>query len=500
VSKAIIWFRRDLRLADNPALQALLEDGHLPLAVYIHDEPDPDWQLGAASGWWLHHSLVALKQSLQQLGSDLLILSGDAQQELSQLIKRTGAEAVYWNRCYEPAFVKRDEALKKQFKQQGISVCSYSANLLREPWQHLKKDGTPYRVFTPFWKSLCKIGPSRDTVAIPQRIPAFPGGKQANNLPIESLGLLPTIDWDRAFYTHWHPGEDGAWTALEDFCESRLNSYKTSRDFPEQSGTSRLSAHLHFGEISPLQLWHYLLQWGASETSPGTLTAVEAWLRQLGWREFSHHLLYHFPHTSLQALDTRFDRFPWRTDYAASLASWQQGQTGIPIVDAGMRELCATGYMHNRVRMIVASLLTKNLRIPWQEGARWFWDTLVDADLANDTMGWQWTAGSGADAAPFFRIFNPVLQGEKFDKAGVYVRRWVPELANLENKYIHQPWSAGPDTLADAGIRLGREYPEPVVDLKESADSLRAGLPCARGQGRRGRRTGPQSWQRHPGV
>ena len=468
MSTAILWFHRDLRLADNPALQALLQDEHLPVPVFIYDEPDPDWPLGGASAWWLHHSLVALKQSLRQLGSDLLILSGDAQQQLSQLIRQTGAEAVYWNRGYEPAFVKRDEALKRQFKQQGINACSCSANLLREPWQHLKKDDTPYRVFTPFWKSLYKIGPSRNTVTIPDHLPAPPKNRLPKSPPIESLGLLPTVPWDKAFYQHWQPGEDGAWNALKDFCDTRLNGYKTDRDIPEISGTSRLSAHLHFGEISPLQLWQYLLQWGASETSHGTLTAVEAWLRQLGWREFSHHLLYHFPHTALQPLDKRFECFPWRTDYTESLTGWQNGQTGIPIVDAGMRELWATGYMHNRVRMIAASLLTKNLRIPWQEGARWFWDTLVDADLANNTMGWQWTAGSGADAAPFFRIFNPVLQGEKFDKAGAYVRRWVPELAGLENKIIHQPWSAEPNTLAKAGIRLGREYPEPVVDLKTS--------------------------------
>jgi len=468
VSTAIIWFRRDLRLADNPALQALLADGHLPVAVYIHDEPDPDWRLGAASAWWLHHSLVALKQSLQKLGSDLLILSGDAQQRLSKLIDQTGAGAVYWNRSYEPALLKRDAAIKTCLKQRGIDVCSYSASLLREPWQLLKKDGTPYRVFTPFWKSLYKIGPSRNIVTTVEGVPALPKGKQAESLTIESLGLLPTVAWDKTFYTHWQPGEDGAWHALEIFCETRLIRYKTDRDSPKISGTSGLSAHLHFGEISPLQLWHSLLNWSATEASPGTLSAVEAWLRQLGWREFSHHLLYHFPHTSLQPLDTRFERFPWRTDYADTLTRWQKGQTGIPIVDAGMRELWATGVMHNRVRMITASLLTKNLCIPWQEGARWFWDTLLDADLANNSMGWQWTAGSGADAAPFFRIFNPVLQGEKFDPAGVYVRRWVPELANLGNKFIHQPWAAGPDTLKHAGIRLGREYPEPVVDLKTS--------------------------------
>jgi deoxyribodipyrimidine photo-lyase len=457
-----------LRLADNPALQALLQDGHLPVPVFIHDEPDPDWQTGGASAWWLHHSLVALKQSLQQLDSDLLIYSGDAQRHLLKLAQKTGAEAVYWNRCYEPAFVNRDEKVKEQLRLQGIDAYSHSAGLLREPWQHLKKDNTPYRVFTPFWKSLCIIGPSRDPAAKPDVLPARSGSNHPDSQPIESLGLLPVIHWDKAFYSHWHPGEEGAWNAINDFCDTRLIDYKTDRDIPEKTGTSRMSAHLHCGEISPLQLWHYLSQLAASDASPGTVSAVEAWFRQLGWREFSQHLLYHFPHTTLQPLDKRFECFPWRTDYADTLASWQQGQTGIPIVDAGMRELWTTGYMHNRVRMIAASLLTKNLLIPWQEGARWFWDTLVDADLANNTMGWQWTAGSGADAAPFFRIFNPVLQGEKFDKDGVYVRRWVPELASLGDKFIHQPWSAGTSTLADADIRLGKEYPEPVVDMKVS--------------------------------
>lgn len=468
MSTAILWLRRDLRLADNPALQALLQDGHLVVPVFIHDEPDPDWLTGGASAWWLHHSLVALKQALQQLGSDLLICSGDSWQQLSQLAQQTGAEAVYWNRCYEPAFVKRDETIKAQLRQQGIDAYSHSAGLLREPWQHLKKDNTPYRVFTPFWKLLGKTGPSRDPAASPDTLPALAGNNKTDSQTIESLRLLPTIHWDKAFYSHWSPGENGAWHAVEEFCDDRLIDYSMNRDHPEKTGTSHLSAHLHFGEISPIQLWHYLSQLAASDTSPGTVAAAESWLRQLCWREFSQHQLFHFPDTPLQPLDKRFERFPWRTDYADTLASWQRGQTGIPIVDAGMRELWATGYMHNRVRMLVASLLTKNLRIPWQEGARWFWDTLVDADLANNTMGWQWTAGSGADAAPFFRIFNPVLQGERFDKAGHYVRRWIPELANLENKYIHQPWSAEPKTLVDAGIRLGKDYPEPVVDLKIS--------------------------------
>ena len=467
MSTAILWFRRDLRLADNPALQALLKDGHTPVPVFIADEPDPQWPLGSASAWWLHHSLIALQQSLRQLGSDLLILSGDTQQQITQLIHTSGATAVYWNRCYEPAYIERDKQLKTQLQLAGTQALSFSANLLREPWQQLKKDGTPYRVFTPFWKSLYQAGPSREPVVRPDRLPPLSNIKLPASRPVESLGLLPAIDWDRAFYDHWQPGEDGAWRALEAFCESSLHGYKADRDIPEKSATSRLSAHLHFGEISPPQLWQHLFAWSASDSSPGTLAAAEAWLRELVWREFSHHLLYHFPHTALHPLDTRFEHFPWRRDCAEVLLHWRRGQTGIPIVDAGMRELWTTGYMHNRVRMIVASLLTKNLRIPWQEGARWFWDTLVDADLANNTMGWQWTAGCGADAAPFFRIFNPVLQGEKFDKAGVYVRRWVPE-ARLDQRFIHRPWSAGSKTLLEAGLRLGEDYPEPVVDLKTS--------------------------------
>ncbi len=471
----LLWFRRDLRLADNPALMALLDDGHRPVPVFIHDEPDPDWPLGGASAWWLHHSLVALQESLRQHGSDLVVLAGDTQQQLLKLIENTGAEGVYWNRCYEPAFIKRDERLTGSLKQRGLGAYSYNGSLLRAPRENLKKDGTPYRVFTPFWKALHKTGPSRTIARQPQRLPALPGRSKTGGTTIDALELLPDHGWDRAFYDRWRPGEDNAWKVLDDFCDDRLFDYASLRDVPEKSATSGLSPHLHFGEISPLQAWHHLQHWASTTASPGALAASEAWLRQLAWREFSHHLLYHFPHTALQPLDARFEQFPWRTDYAEPLACWQQGETGIPIVDAGMRELWTTGYMHNRVRMLVASCLTKNLRIPWQEGARWFWDTLVDADLANNTMGWQWTAGSGADAAPYFRIFNPVLQGEKFDKAGNYVRHWVPELAKLGDRFIHQPWSADPADLADAGIRPGIDYPEPLVDLKTSRkDALAA--------------------------
>ncbi len=468
MSVAILWLRRDLRLDDNPALQALLADGHTPLPVYIHDEPDPDWPLGAASAWWLHHSLTALEKALRQCGSGLIVVGGDSQQQLLHLIEASGATAVYFNRRYEPAHVSRDRSLAKALEAAGVDMHGHTGSLLREPGKIAKKDGTPYRVFTPFWKTLQGTGPAREPADRPQRLPAPPNTPGPAGSSLASLGLLPAVPWDEAFYNHWQPGEDGAWEALQDFCEYRLIDYPAARDRPALSGTSRLSAHLHFGEISPVRVWHHLMQWASTRTETGTVAASEAWLRQLGWREFSHHLLYHFPASALHPLDKRFENFPWHTNYGEALTRWQRGQTGIPIIDAGMRELWKTGYMHNRVRMIVASFLTKNLRIPWQEGARWFWDTLVDADLANNTMGWQWTAGSGADAAPYFRIFNPVLQGEKFDKPGVYVRSWVPELERLDNRHLHQPWSADPAVLADAGIRLGTDYSEPLVDLQAS--------------------------------
>jgi deoxyribodipyrimidine photo-lyase len=465
---AVLWLRRDLRLADNPALQAIIDAGRIPIPVYIHDEPDPDWPLGEASGWWLHHSLLALQQSLQMRGSDLLVFRGNAATILAKLLQQSGADTLAWNHCHEPAQVTRDEHIMQVFTQQGYHVHCHNAALLREPAEVRKKDGTPYRVFTPFWKALHSIGPARQPIPASDSLPALVAGSLTGSLPVSALGLLPRVKWYRAFPLHWTPGEAGAWDALESFCEERLADYASDRDIPAISGTSRLSAHLHFGEISPVQVWDYLLQRASRKTSAGTITATESYLREIAWREFSHHLLHRFPHTTLQPLDPRFAGFPWRTGYQDLLEQWQQGRTGIPIVDAGMRELWSTGSMHNRVRMIVASFLTKNLLIPWQEGARWFWNTLLDADLANNTMGWQWVAGCGADAAPYFRIFNPVLQGEKFDRGGRYVRRWVPELARVADKYIHRPWAADPAQLAEAGIRLGDEYPQPMVDLQAS--------------------------------
>jgi len=468
MSTAVLWFRRDLRLADNPALSAILDAGHTPVPVYILDEPDPEWPLGEASAWWLHHSLLALKASLQQRGSDLLVFRGNSEAILARLLQQTRAHTLAWNDCHEPGFIKRDAHILQVFTQQGYHVSRHSATLLREPGKVRKKDGTPYRVFTPFWKTLQDLGPERDFIPAAASLPALTTDRLPGPLPVAALDLLPAVEWYRAFHLLWEPGEAGAWSALHDFCDDRLIDYPTDRDIPGISGTSRLSAHLHFGEISPVQVWHHLQRHASLGTAPGTITAAESYLREIAWREFSHHLLYHFPHTTKQPLDTRFAGFPWRSDYQDLLTSWQRGQTGIPIVDAGMRELWSSGYMHNRVRMITASFLTKNLLIPWQEGARWFWDTLVDADLANNTMGWQWVAGCGADAAPYFRIFNPVLQGEKFDRAGHYVRRWVPELASLGDNAIHRPWEIDPAVLADAGIRLGTEYPRPLVDLQTS--------------------------------
>ena len=468
MAPALIWFRRDLRLADNPAWQALVDEGHTPIPVYIHDEPDADWPLGEASAWWLHHSLISLQQSLRKHGSDLLIFQGNPESLLPGLLKQARTKRLAWNRCYEPAWTARDARIRQALERDGHHASCHNAALLREPRELLKKDGTPYRVFTPFWKKLYSIGPGREVITTPEPAPAFDTGRFTDSLSVDSLELLPAVNWDKAFYAHWQPGEDGAWKALEDFHDHKLPDYPDRRDMPAWSGTSRLSAHLHFGEISALQIWDRLSSLATTTTSCGYLAATESWLRQLAWREFSHHLLYHFPSTPLESMDRRFNAFPWKSNYRDELQRWQRGQTGIPLVDAGMRELWTTGYMHNRVRMIVASFLVKNLLIPWQEGARWFWNTLVDADLANNTMGWQWCAGCGADAAPFFRIFNPVLQGEKFDREGRYIRRWIPELARLENRHLHKPWTAGPSVLAAAGIVPGRDYPEPAVDLQDS--------------------------------
>jgi deoxyribodipyrimidine photo-lyase len=457
----IVWFRRDLRLADHAALAAALADGRPVLPVYIHaPHEDGAWRPGAASDWWLHHALAALDADLRARGSRLMVYAGDSLAVLRELIGATGADAVHWSRCYEPAVIARDAAVKSALKADGNVATSHNAALLSEPWTIATGTGGPYRVFTPYWRALRARLVAEPPLPAPARVP-LPQGCAAplpGERAIADLGLLPRIRWDAAFAQHWQPGEAGAWAAFDAFVDSTLGDYQAKRDFPAIPGTSRLGAHLHFGAISPRQILWAL-------TARGLVERGEFFLRELGWREFGHHLLYHYPHTTDAPLSPRFANFPWAEPDPELLAAWQRGRTGIPIVDAGMRELWTTGFMHNRVRMIVASFLTKNLRYHWLHGARWFWDTLVDADLANNTQGWQWSAGSGADAAPYFRIFNPVAQGERFDADGAYVQRWCPELAGVAPKHLHAPWTAS---------RPPAGYPRPIVDLRASREAALA--------------------------
>lgn len=455
MSCALVWFRQDLRLSDNPALAEACRSCAQVIPVFIDDStPTTVSQLGAASRVWLHHSLRSLDANLAAHGSRLILRQGQVSSVLQDLIKATGATHVFWNRCYDPASLARDKALKAALKEQ-VQVQSFNAALLKEPWQTLKSDGQPYKVYTPFWKAMLKAGlVTENLLAAPARIPS--PAQWPSSLSLAELQLLPSIAWDQGMMAHWQVGEQAALERLHVFLETTAMDYKTARDQPSIRGTSRLSPHLHFGEISPRQIAYLAQQYLADH--PEASMGIQHFLQELAWREFAWYLLFHFPHTVTEPLDQRFKSFQWQDSYQAELKRWQQGQTGIPIVDAGMRELWQTGWMHNRVRMIVASLLTKNLLIPWQAGEAWFRDTLVDADLANNILGWQWVAGSGADAAPYFRIFNPILQGEKFDPNGDYVRRWVPELAGRAAKEIHHP-----RVLGD-----GWNYPLPITDLAAS--------------------------------
>lgn len=461
-SATLVCFRNDLRLTDNPALRAACAAGAPVIPVFVWaPEEEGDWAPASASRWWLHHSLTALAASLEALGSRLIVRRGPTVETLQKLARETTASRIFWNRRYEPAVIARDSAVKQKLRDEGLSVESYNGSLLFEPWQMQTKQGKPYQVYTPFWNACRAKGPSGG-IAAPARIPA--PTEWPASLAIDKLALLPTIDWAKTMRATWTPGEAGARARFDDFLAQRIHGYAIDRDRPDLTGTSALSPHLHFGEISPRTIWDAVLKDHRESNSKLSL-GQEVYLKELVWREFAHHLLYHFPHTTDLPLRTEFAAFPWRDD-PQGLRAWQKGRTGYPLVDAGMRQLWATGWMHNRVRMVVASFLVKHLLIPWQAGACWFWDTLVDADLANNTLGWQWTAGCGADAAPYFRIFNPVSQGEKFDPQGEYVRRWVPELAELPDKLIHQPWEAEAQTLAAAKVKLGETYPRPIVDHK----------------------------------
>ncbi len=461
-SLSIVWFRQDLRRADNPALNAAAERGPI-LPIYILDDANAGaWKMGAASRVWLHHSLRQLDASLN---GRLRLFVGDARDVINQLVENLPVGSIYWNRCYEPWRIERDKRIKRELGSLDIDHASFNASLLWEPWTVSKQDGEPYRVFTPFYQKGClQAEAPRSPIGAPARLNYY-DGDVLGSCDLEALDLLPKQDWNEALARHWKVGEAGAAEALDDFCDNALADYKRGRDFPALQATSRLSPHLHFGEISPHQVWHRIEHEALRDGSdnPGHF------LRELGWREFSYHLLYHNPSLPERNFNAKFDGFEWLTSRADQTA-WQRGKTGFPIIDAGMRELWQTGYMHNRVRMIVASFLIKNMLVHWRHGEDWFWDCLVDADLASNSASWQWVAGSGADAAPYFRIFNPLLQSEKFDPAGEYIASYCPELSGLPAKYRHKPWDAPEETLAEAGIEIGVDYPRPMLDLKATRE------------------------------
>ena len=456
----LVWFRRDLRIRDHAALAAAVATGQPLIPVYVLDEAAGGaWRMGGAARWWLHHSLAAHQKALSEIGSHLVLRRGDSAEVLAGLAQETGAKALYCSRCYEPWAGRLEREVRDLLGDRGVEVKRFAGALLHDPDRLLTKAETPFKVFTPFWRSLKSglevtrpLGAPRGIVS-PDRVP--------DGDDLASWRLLPTRpDWAGGLRETWMPGEAGARERLAAFVEDRLAAYALMRDRPDREGTSRLSPHLAFGEVSARQCW-----WAAKEAARRgeAQEGLETFLKELAWREFSAHLLHHAPDLPDAPFRSEFASFPWRED-RAMLRAWQRGMTGYPIVDAGMRELWTTGFMHNRVRMIAASFLIKHLLQPWQTGEAWFWDTLVDADLASNAANWQWVAGSGADAAPYFRIFNPMRQGETFDPDGDYVRRWVPEIARLPAALIHAPWKASPDALANAGVEIGRSYPAPIVD------------------------------------
>ena len=451
--KIIVWFTQDLRLNDQPALSAALKDGSEVYCTYIFDPANPEGPQGAAR-WWLHHSLASLQDGLAGLGLRLRILRGDSAEAIDRLLVETKAAAVFWNCRYEPWAIAQDKAIKAALEGRGVRARSFNAALGREPWEVARDGGQPYKVFTPFWRAgaaMLALPPVREAPASLPKVDNGPHG-----LSVDALGLTPKPEWDAGFWQRFVPGEAGAREALDAFIDGAAAQYLDERDRPDHAGTSRLSPHLHHGEIAPWRIAHAL-----RDARPGGDTAVEGYVRQLGWREFAYHLLHHFPQTPEQNLNPRFADFAWARVHPGLRDAWRHGRTGVPIVDAGMRELWTTGWMHNRVRMIVGSYLCKHLRYHWREGARWFWDTLVDADLANNTLGWQWIGGTGADAAPYFRIFNPVTQSEKFDPEARFIRLYVPELADVPGRFVHAPWTAGPPAHLGA-------YPRPIVEHAEA--------------------------------
>ena len=459
---SLVWLRQDLRLSDNPALFEAASKGEIALVYILDDETPGAWKMGGASRWWLHYSLAALQHDLQAHGISLILKRGKALPVLDKLVQELKVTSLYWNRCYEPYAIQRDQEIKAHFKEKGLEVKSFKASLLIEPFEVQTKTGGYYKVYTPFWKEILRRGISQRPLAKP--IEMIPLSEKPASDRLEDLALLPIRpNWAAGFSEIWRCGEKAAHEKCLQFLNEQLDDYARGRDFPSKVATSLLSPHLHFGEISPLQIWYICAAFCDLHEKSMSEVNMARFLSELGWREFAHHLLYHDPQLPDRPMKEAFAKFQWdqNDDF---LKAWQKGQTGFPIVDAGMRELWQTGYMHNRVRMIVASFLTKDLFIPWQVGEKWFWDTLVDADLANNSVSWQWVAGCGADAAPYFRIFNPVLQSKKFDVAGTYIRKWVPELKEMPDRYIHAPSEAPSLVLQGAGVRLGENYPLPIVN------------------------------------
>jgi deoxyribodipyrimidine photo-lyase len=467
----LFWFRQDLRTHDLPGLAAAAATGRPIIPCYILDDETPgQWKIGSASRWWLHHSLASLTADLSELGGKLILRRGEALQALNQLAQQTGAQDIYCTRMYEPWATALELKLHNHFASQDINFKRYGGALLFEPETICNLSGLPYKVFTPFWRR-CRAAPE---VAAPASL-THEANWSTKNTACEDLQdwqLCPkNPDWAAQWSSRWAPGRDGANAKLESFLQEGIGNYSEGRNHPDMDCTTHLSPHLHYGEMSPRQVWHMARNIAAIK--PQLEMEVDKFLSELGWREFSHHLMHHFPTIPEQAFKGVFRKFPWMAD-KEKLSAWQMGQTGYPMVDAGMRELWHTGYMHNRVRMIVASFLTKHLLIHWRKGADWFWDTLLDANLANNSSGWQWVAGSGADASPYFRIFNPITQGKKFDVEGHYIRRWVPELSALPARYLNCPWEAPAEVLHSAGIVLGADYPHPIVDHKAARESALA--------------------------
>lgn len=460
MSTTVVWFRQDLRLSDNPALTAAVRGRDRVVPVYIwapHEEGN--WPPGAASRWWLHHSLVSLDRELRRRGSRLIVRSGDSLAILSELIDATGAARVVWNRRYEPAAVQRDAYVQAELNARGTRVEVFNGSLLFDVGSLRNRSGGPFQVFSPFWDACLSL----ETPARPKPAPrSLPAPKRwPQSLELSALELLPRIDWASGIAATWTPGEQAGTRTLQGFIRKSLSRYHEDRDRPDLPGTSRLSPYLHWGEIGPRRVWHAVHDALSRPSGRAARQGASVFLRELGWREFAHHLLACFPRTPEEPLRDKFAAIPWIHDDRA-LRAWQKGRTGYPLVDAGMRQVWQTGWMHNRVRMVVASFLVKHLLISWQTGSKWFWDVLVDADLANNTLGWQWTAGCGADAAPYFRVFNPVSQGEKCDPRGLYIAAFAPELRDRPPELIHKPRGAE-RSLFDNAESLG-SYPPPIVE------------------------------------